>query len=133
MEALSGCPATTLLLMGGVPLSGAVASAVAGSLPCLTSLSLNFGWAANDLPQGESDTGAASEYYYGAMQLLALCGPRLRELQLCGGVQHWPALAFQALRHCTALANLRVEAGRKAEGGVPSDGYYLGKLVRVVV
>ncbi len=112
LDALSGSPVTTVAMSGGVPLSRAVATAVASALPSLVGLRFSFEWEENDLPQGHPNGEAASQYYYGAMQLLTLCGPRLRELQLLGGVEHWPAVAFQALRECTALTRLEVEAGR---------------------
>ncbi len=110
-----------------MPLSGAVASAVAGALPCLTHLGLDYEGRENDLPQGQRDGEAASEYYYGAIQLLTLCGPRLRELHLCGGVQQWPMVAFQALGLCTALTLLKLEAGPKVVNISHGKRAYLGE------
>ncbi len=115
MQALSGSPVPALTLIGGVPLSLAVAEAVHSSLPSLKELVLDFAWRENDLPAGRGDEDEdVAQYYYGAMQLLTLCGPRLTDLRLLGGVQDWPALAFQALRQCTALTSLQMEAGRMA-------------------
>ncbi len=127
LEALPGAPVSTLVLYGGVPLSGAVASAVASSFKCLTDVRFDFRWGENDLPHGAPDGDGASEYYYGAMKLLALCGPRLTGLRLNGGVQQWPMLAFQALRECTALTRLELDAGRKETDGCHKNGPYLGR------
>lgn len=81
----------------------------------------------NDLPQGDRDGEAASKYYFGAMQLLTLCGPRLKDLRLCGGVQQWPAVAFQALSMCTALRHLQLEAGPKECDETQAAVVYLGE------
>ncbi len=51
----------------------------------------------------------AAEYHLGCLQLLTLCGPRLRELQL-QGVQRWQGMSFRALRRCTALVSLELVA-----------------------
>ncbi len=128
LEALSGSPVTSLTMSGGVPLSGAIASAVASCLPNLKGLALVFRWEENDLPHGDPNAEPASQYFYGAMQLLTLCGPRLRELGLVGGVRHWPGMTFQALRCCTALTLLEVEAGRLDGDGGQQHGPHLGGL-----
>ncbi len=60
------------------------------------------------------------------MQLLILCGPRLDSLQLMGGVQHWPSVTFTALRHCTALTALELEAGFKEQTDDEEDDMSLG-------
>ncbi len=127
LQALGGSPVTQLVMSGGVPLSRAVASAVANAFPSLVNLFLRFLCDDNDLPQGDRHGDAAAQYYYGAIQLLALCGPRLRELELLGGVQQWPTVAFQALRECTALTRLEVEAGYGDTDDEDTNGRYLGR------
>lgn len=109
LEACSGCPVTKLVLEGAVPVSSVVAEAVQARCPQLSTLHLahrTLNRRADAPPQGQ----AATEYEYGCVQLLTLCGPRLAELRLLG-VQHWMALPYMALRRCTALTTLAVDAG----------------------
>ncbi len=110
-----GCPVSALTLSGGVPLSDRLATMIDTSLPNLKDLSICPYWYAHDFTDEDPNWGPAAQYFYGAMQLLSLCGPRLRELRLTHGVQ-WPALAFQALQKCTGLTTLALEAGRHHEG-----------------
>ncbi len=127
LGSVSGCPVTDLRLSGGVPLSSAVASAVASLVPGMSNLCLYFQEPENDLPQGDRDGEQASKYYFGAIQLLTLCGPRLRKLGLWGGVQHWPGMTFQALSLCTALRELELEAGSGEFDASQGKGAYLGE------
>ncbi len=60
---------------------------------------------------------AQTEYDFGCGQLLTLCGPRLRVLHLLG-VHHWKALSYLALRSCTALKELELDAGADPEAGL---------------
>ncbi len=126
LEALSGSRLTTLAVSGGVPLSGRVAAALASAFPSMADVYLGFHWEENDMPPGGADSPEAAEYYRGAEQLLALCGPRLHSLQLVSSVQQWPPSAFRALSHCTALAHLQLEAGRRDAEGRPPVPPYLG-------
>ncbi len=109
LEACSECPLQLLELQGAVPLSGAVAEAVAACCPHLSNLVLD-----HQRLSRPSDAvparGAVAEYDYGCGQLLTLCGPRLRGLTLLG-VHHWKALSYMALRRCTALTSLALDAG----------------------
>ncbi len=117
LEACSGCPLTRLELQGAVPLSGPVAEAVDTCCPQLSGLCLNhraFPGPSKAVPGSE----AATVYDYGCGQLLTLCGPRLRELQLLG-VHCWHALSYMALQRCTALTGLVLEAGRPHDGILP--------------
>lgn len=75
---------------------------------------------------GSTDSPEAAKYYHGAEQLLAMCGPRLHSLQLVSGVHQWPSSAFRALRRCTALVHLELEAGRRDGDGRPPVPPYLG-------
>ncbi len=99
-----------LELRGAVPLSRAVAEAVARRCPQLADLRLVHrppGRTADAALSGE----AAAEYDYGRSQLLALCGPRLRELQLLSmETEQWWALSYMSLKWCTALTRLELEA-----------------------
>ncbi len=110
LEACSGCPLSRLTLTGAVPLSAATAEAVAACCPNLSDLHLT------DVllclpPEGPRRAEAAAEYHYGYSLLLTLCGSRLRELHLSGmEAEPWPALSFMALRQCTALTKLVMEA-----------------------
>lgn len=62
-------------------------------------------------PEGPRRAKAAAEYHYGYSLLLTLCGPRLRELHMSGlEAERWPALSYMALRQCTALTKLVMEA-----------------------
>ncbi len=109
LEACSGCPLASLFLEGAVPVSSVVAEAVQACCPQLSTLHLahrTLNRRADAPPQGQ----AAADYECGCVQLLTLCGPRLTELRLLG-VQHWLALPYRALRRCTALTTLAVDAG----------------------
>ncbi len=112
LAALEACPGHSLScleLEGAVPLSGAVAGAVATRCPHLSNLALDYrklSRPSDAVPARE----AAAEYDYGCGQLLMLCGPRLRVLQLTG-VHHWKALSYMALRRCTALERLELDVG----------------------
>ncbi len=125
----SGGLVSTLALSGGVPLSERLATVIDSTFPNLTQLSIYSYWEENDLTDGDPNAEAASEYYYGAMQLLTLCGPRLRELLLTHGVQ-WPTVAFRALRKCTGLTGLTLEAGRNKEGPFVGGCRLLASAVR---
>ncbi len=121
LEACSGCPLSRLELQDDVPLSGATAEAVEA---CCTQLS---GLHLTDVlcrlpPEGPRRGAAAAEYHYGYSQLLTLCGPRLRELCLTGmGTEHWRALSYMALRRCTALTRLELQAPEWTSCGVEGD------------
>ncbi len=116
LEACSSCPLVDLRLEGAVPLSGAVAEAVEACCPQLARLTLDH--QISSRPVREALRGeAASEYHYGCVQLLTLCGPRLRELRL-RGVQCWQPMSYMALRRCTALVTLELEVGRKVVLGL---------------
>ncbi len=65
-----------------------------------------------DLPPKDGGEEAASAYAAGMVQLLSGVGPRLRELKVGRSAPHWPTEAYQALRHCTGLTNLTLEAER---------------------
>ncbi len=117
LEACSGSPLTLLELEGAVPLSGAVAEAVAAHCPRLSSLAL-------DLWQLSRPSDVVTEYDYGCGQLLTLCGPRLYGLCLVG-VNHWNALSYMALRRCTALKELELDVGADPAGGLSER--YLGR------
>ncbi len=110
------CAVSTLTLSGGVPLSDDLAAMIDSTFPSLENLNIYPHWKENDLMDGDPNGGPAAQYCYGILQLLTLCGPRLRRLQLIDGVQQWPAVAFQALRKCTGLTMLALEAGRDQEG-----------------
>ncbi len=110
------CPVSSLALTGGVPLSERLAAMVDSTFPTLENLAFYSYWEENDLTDGDPNGARAGQYYYGAMQLLTLCGPRLRKLQLSEGVQQWPTVAFQALHKCTGLTTLELEAGRNQYG-----------------
>ncbi len=125
LEACSGRPLTRLELEGAVPLSGAVAETVATCCPQLEGLRLVHkptGALADGAPSEEE----AFEYDYGCGQLLTLCGPRLRGLQLLG-VHHWQALSYMAMRRCTALTSLELEAGLR-EKPFFHHGPYIGRF-----
>lgn len=129
LEACSGNPLTYLELEGAVPLSWAVAEAVAACCPNLSILTLDYRKLSRPsavVPARE----AASKYHFGCAQLLTLCGPRLRTLNLLG-VHHWKALSFMALRRCTALTGLALDAG--VEGNTCGCEQYLGGCMHVLV
>ncbi len=93
-----------------MPLSGAVAEAVGACCPQLSSLHLT-GVRCHLPLEGPHRGEVAAEYHYGYSQLLTLCGPRLQELCLTGtGTEHWRALSYMALRRCTALTRLELQA-----------------------
>ncbi len=96
-----------------MPLSGAVAEAVEACCPQLARLALDYDRVSrHEALRGEE----ASEYDYGCVQVLCLCGPRLRELRLLG-VKCWQPLSYMALRRCTALTSLELGADvRRALG-----------------
>ncbi len=103
-----------------------MAEAVATCCPHLSNLVVDhrkLSRPSDAVPRGE----AASEYDYGCGQLLTLCGPRLRELQLTG-VHHWKALSYMALRRCTALKGLALDAGRIQHEAGPFERYIGGCL-----
>ncbi len=56
----------------------------------------------------EDPDGAGAAYLEACKQLMARCGPRLRNLKL-HGVHGWGELCFMAVRHCTALTELDLE------------------------
>ncbi len=111
LAACSGCPLTRLELHGAVPLSEAVAEAVHACCPQLASLCLDH---QTLLPayvfRGAKPDGGPEAYHHGCVRLLELCGPRIRCLQL-RGVYGWRTMSYMALRHCTALTQLEMEAG----------------------
>ncbi len=115
LEGCSRCPLTHLVLEGAVPLSGAVAEAVAAHCPHLSMLQLDhrqLSRPSDAVPTAE----AAAEYDHGCSQLLTLCGPRLQVLQL-SGVHHWKAASYMALGSCTALTTLVLDAGVPPQAG----------------
>ncbi len=121
LEACSSCPLSRLELWGAVPLSAAVAEAVEARCPQLSYLYLNlFNWSSVEPPEE-----VASEHHHGCVQLLTLCGPRLRELHLLG-VSDWQPLSYVALRRCTALVSLQLSANWDSSCKIrtPSDGGY---------
>ncbi len=122
LEACSRFPLTHLVLEGAVPLSGAVAEAVAACCPNLSSLELNH-LKLSRLSDAVPAKEAEAECDHGCSQLLTLCGPRLRELQLWG-VPHWKAASYMALLWCTALKGLELDAGDLP--GSSRCGRYLG-------
>lgn len=119
----------SIKLVGGVPLSVTAAEAVAAACPQLTSLSLDYApW--TDSSAGadagrqcdEQDQGAQAAHSsscLGVQKLLVGVGPRLRELHVTCSAHRWPAEAWGALRHCTGLTALTVEAGWR--DGLGSD------------
>ncbi len=113
LEACRACPSLTCLrLEGNVPMSGATALAVEACLPHLDSLCLsNTGDYIRASPPAGQRRFDAAEYDAGCVQLLTLCGPRLRELQLLGGCNRWAAVSWMAVQSCTALTRLELEAG----------------------
>ncbi len=93
-----------------MPLGAPMAEAVAAHCPQLSGLHLK-GVRCGLPPEGPRRAEAAVEYHYGYSQLLTLCGPRLRELCVTGmGQERWPTLSYMALRRCTALTKLEIEA-----------------------
>ncbi len=112
LEACSRSPLTHLELEGAVPLSRAIAEAVAAFCPRLSLLLLDYRKLSRP-SDAVPASGAAAEYDYGCGQLLTLCGPRLQVLQL-SGVHHWEAASYMALRSCTALKALALDAGVEA-------------------
>ncbi len=65
----------------------------------------------NDVLQNDGWEEAANAYAAGVVQLLSGMGPRLRELRAVRSASHWTVEAYQALRHCTGLTSLTLEAG----------------------
>ncbi len=100
---------TDLVLEGAVPLSGAVAEAVAACCPNLSYLSLDH-WQLSRLSDAVPAREAAAEYDTGCVQLLTLCGPRLH-LLLLQNVHHWKAAAYMPILRCTALERLELDVG----------------------
>ncbi len=98
-----------LTLHGAVPLNGAVADAMRVRCPQLARFTLNHEYERSDvLPVAGGP--APPEYHSGCVQLLTLCGPRLRELRLLD-VQRWQTMSYMALQWCTALTSLELQAG----------------------
>ncbi len=108
-----------------MPVSRVVAEAVEARCPQLSSLRLNHGARPPGLSAAVPGGEAATEYHHGCVQLLTLCGPRLRELRLVG-VHDWRDLSYMAMRNCTALTALVLEAG-ESDPFFPSEVRYLGK------
>ncbi len=137
MAALEACSVRSLpklTLWGTVPITGATAEAMEACCWDLTHLALDlyqYDWPTEPGSQGSED---AAEYHLGCVQLLTLCGPRLRELRLLGGVHQWQPSAFLALRRCTALTRLELKAGWRDpnRSGELEDGSeeYLGRSGR---
>ncbi len=92
-----------------MPLSGATATAVDACCPHLSALRIEHE-KKHPPPEWEVQLTTNIGYQLGCIQLLALCGPRLRELRLLG-VHRWQALSYMALNRCTALVSLELEAG----------------------
>ncbi len=110
LAACSGCLLSRLELWGAVPVSGALAEALAGCCPHLACLCLDL--SQSHVPQeGEASRAAAAECPNSVMQLLERCGPQLRALRLYG-VRSLPPLSYDSLRVCTALAELELDAAR---------------------
>ncbi len=127
LAALEACCASTLTrleLEGAVPLSGAVAEAVATRCPHLSKLVLNYRKLSRPTDAVPA-RGAAAGYNYGSSQLLTLCGPRLRVLQL-SGVHHWKAASYTALLRCTALTALVLDAGVEPDTCIRCERYVGG-------
>ncbi len=128
----------SLNLVGDVPLSVKAAEAVAAACPQLTSLSLDCAsWhdctaGAEERRQGDEQgqgqqEAARGSCCLGVVQLLSCVGPRLRQLEVLRSAHHWPAEAWGALRHCTGLTSLAVEAGWRDGPGPDSTGSHLGE------
>ncbi len=120
LGACSPCPLSRLELRAAVPLSGAVAEAVEACCPQLDCLTLDakYGRHMQEALRGEE----ASEYHLGCVQLLTLCGPRLQRLSLLlQKFHHWQPLSYMALRRCTALVSLELEAGRMYDAGFDGE------------
>ncbi len=105
LEACQSCPLSRLELRGAVPLSGAVAEAVEACCPQLDCIHVQ-----HDCPHSwvERTGEAAAAYNGGCVQLLTLCGPRLRELRLLE-VHGWQPVSYMSLRRCTALVSLELD------------------------
>ncbi len=92
-----------------MPLSGAVAEAVEACCPQLACLGLELRRHSRP-PVADWSPEEADAYHLGCVQLLTLCGPRLRELHLLG-VHRWQPMSYMALRRCTALVRLEMQVG----------------------
>ncbi len=112
LEACSACPVATVALEGAAPLSGATAMAVDACCPHVSALRIEHDKDA-EASEWEHHLESDAGYLLGCVQLLTLCGPRLRELRLLG-VYHTHALSYMALNRCTALVSLELEAGWRA-------------------
>lgn len=108
-----------------------MAEAVATCCPTLTKLTLDFAVWCNDLPPKDSGEEAANAYTAGVVRLLSGVGPRLRELRVVRSAHHWPVEAWGALRHCTGLTALTVEAGWTNPDDKPFQ-LFLGRCRREV-
>ncbi len=122
LDAIRSFPLPHLELIGVVPISVAVADALAACCQHLTMLTVDCDRVDQQLPDDQQE--GPGSYQAGIPLLLSLLGPRLRELAVLGGAQHWPTEAWGALRHCTGLTSLAVEAG--VGETEDRDGIYLG-------
>ncbi len=129
LEACCACPVATLALEGAVPLSGATATAVDACCPHLSALRIEHE-KKHPPPEWEVQLTTNIGYQLGCIQLLALCGPRLRELRLLG-VHRWQALSYMALNRCTALVSLELQAGWRAimADEEPAWQHHIGRAV----
>ncbi len=129
LEECSACPVAALTLEGAVPLSGATATAVDACCPHLSALCIEHDKDRHP-SEWEVQLSTNAAYHLGCVQLLTLCGPRLRELRLLG-VHRWQALSYMALNRCTALVSLKLQAGwlRTARGEEPACQLHIGRIM----
>ncbi len=125
LDAVHDCPITSLDLVGGVPLSVAVSTAIGAHCQQLKTLIIDHNEWASELAYG-AEEAPHSSCAAGVVRLLTDVGPRLRELEVLRSAHHWPAEAWGALRHCTGLTSLAVEAGWKDANDLDL-GFCLGK------
>ncbi len=127
LGAVRSCPLPRLTLFGGIPSSPAIATAVADCCRHLKQLSLVYSPWHDDLAYSDSQKQADQGYSMGVVQLLTGVGPRLRALKVLNSAHHWPAEAWAALRHCTGLTSLALEAGVRDMPPAKSE-MYLGEV-----
>ncbi len=112
LDAIRGYPVPAITICGSIPTTAAVAEAMAEACSHLQTLTLVYSPWYNDLPAKDGGEEAANAYAAGVVQLLSGVGPRLRELRVTRSAPHWPTEAYQALRQCTGLTSLTLEAER---------------------
>lgn len=114
LNAIRGHPIPTITISGSIPTTVAVADAMADACSHLQKLTIVYPPWYNDLPPENGGDVGANAYAAGVVQLLTVVGPRLREMRVTRSAPHWTAEAYEALRHCTGLTSLTLEAGRCA-------------------